>query len=1313
LTCQIDTSNILATGYAIQVWDEENNLVFPVANEPQISPLSELIALGLGTGLNGTTLTIPFFQLLKAASGVSTIKLKSYNAIYCVKSYDSANTCSWQDIDGNPVSGFAVSGRMYKWAVTLYQGIGVVSTTPAPLSISYSSLDSKYYDMKLSSGTVLGSTNKRIQFAQIDSSGNFVLPDSSVVLQGRYMQLYTAMPSEATGNVSTSWRAYVESYDSTYAHAYPVGTWSAKYAQNIVDDAKCVAFYKYANDPDYIKASEEVALATDSPLSCLQSGGLPLIGGSAVVDGDLVLVKDQGENDAYENGVYIAHALGVPWERVAAYDTWAEFIGVVVYVQRGKYGGTNWMSQAQAGGTLLTKAANLYGVTADYLFANVSSVQQIANLTSYGSTTFEPEQLGILGNSYDSTAKQVQLVKFLVTNSNVAGNWTTFGAKSTQDNGTDIAFCLTGGVVDVNATSKVVDTTTYPLYSPLRVSTAASSNVVTFSEYPGAASSYSRLYFQPEEPIVLFGDSVAATVTYLIVGDPNASGATFDGYSSADIRTGQTCLRADTMQIYSASLSGSAVVWTAQTQTYDASKLYSVQAGVTYGGKTWTSINGGSGNTPLGVVSYAASVAQVLHNDSSHTYVSPYAGMQPLMRISFKNGQTVTTNIGGTEQSGVTGLTVQDIDSKVWRITHAALANASTVSATGGLPSAATANFPNAPYKYDLLSFFQQSDDNPFYTYSVPVISIRDANTDDSPNNISYSNMASSEIVTWDVNTRKISVAGNYAQNQGASWESYQWELFDDAGNSLQSTDKRYDNAMAAVFYGLADDSSYAIALTVTDSLGNVLTWTQPFSVGQVTTAADIPFTATPECDLQCVKLDYQDIGIMWPSMTVDAGGTIDFIYDADNEAVFNQVGRAYDYSLGYENQSAYAASYLSMALASGLSQADDTANDRITAAPVHEYDYAYDGECISNDPLYLSSPIRNGLKYAHYFPTGVSSVVSNAASSLLRLESSVDGSDNLGSCNNIAMQTQINLGADACGQIFSLNIGSLQGGSSTGSSTGIKLSVYLPDCLTYSIGSTETVSLNPSRANVMVGLAKGATSFVNAPTALLSADGVAYSWFSPVASGNAQQYYLQYSDVTVPSGTEMLHYPAFVSDSRDLGSPYYSKTSYVAANTAEFPIGNMLFVGADEAVYPAQCSACNPQGPQLHFEAAANLAAWMNCGAHHGMNMAIGNKTQDGYCYLFGDSVANADLTQYYLNVFEAQSGSTNYQSAPLTPYVRHQTASWVGKAMTFTVTGENLDVLEASDSVTVAYVAGLGDTANVRLSAGTGYIQLSLKVQ
>jgi ATP-binding cassette subfamily F protein 3 len=28
----------------------------------------------------------------------------------------------------------------------------------------------------------------------------------------------------------------------------------------------------------------------------------------------------------------------------------------------------------------------------------------------------------------------------------------------------------------------------------------------------------------------------------------------------------------------------------------------------------------------LGIVSYAASVAQVLHNDSSHTYVSPYAG---------------------------------------------------------------------------------------------------------------------------------------------------------------------------------------------------------------------------------------------------------------------------------------------------------------------------------------------------------------------------------------------------------------------------------------------------------------------------------------------------------------------------------------------------------------------------------------------------------------------------------------------------------------------------------------------------------------
>ena len=74
-TCQIDTSNIKITGYRIELYNENNEKVFPL-DEGKISPLSELNDMDGTLGLNGSELRFPFVQHRDSKI------YPSYNAIY-------------------------------------------------------------------------------------------------------------------------------------------------------------------------------------------------------------------------------------------------------------------------------------------------------------------------------------------------------------------------------------------------------------------------------------------------------------------------------------------------------------------------------------------------------------------------------------------------------------------------------------------------------------------------------------------------------------------------------------------------------------------------------------------------------------------------------------------------------------------------------------------------------------------------------------------------------------------------------------------------------------------------------------------------------------------------------------------------------------------------------------------------------------------------------------------------------------------------------------------------------------------------------
>lgn len=275
---------------------------------------------------------------------------------------NDVNPNLWTDIDGNPVN-INLDGTTYKWEIVLYQGNGIEipagtvnenvpgDTGTNAAQIDYSNLDYEWFDSVLSSGTILGTTNKRIQIASSDDEygeipeGNSSVP---IVLQTKYVQLYDE------NNHMLGKRVYIQTYDATYGHIYPM---TGKYNTEIINDAKYARCFKYSNDPEYILASDRVQVATTTPLTLwdgdnpVDNTGLPVIDGYTVKENDLVLVKNQ--SNPKENGVYVAKPSGTSWYRSGSYRKWADFMGKIIYVENGvTNGGLNFQSSAQTFGEI-------------------------------------------------------------------------------------------------------------------------------------------------------------------------------------------------------------------------------------------------------------------------------------------------------------------------------------------------------------------------------------------------------------------------------------------------------------------------------------------------------------------------------------------------------------------------------------------------------------------------------------------------------------------------------------------------------------------------------------------------------------------------------------------------------------------------------------------------------------------------------------------------------------------------------------------------------------------------------------------------
>lgn len=281
------------------------------------------------------------------------------------------------------ITGFynGAPNQPYKWQISLAQG---------EYDVTPDNLGSKWYDMTVTTGKVIGSTADRIQ-------GLY----SEEIYKDYYIQLHKVDPEtfEMVGN-----RVRISSYDHTFGYVYPV---EGGFPEDVITKGinKSVpnyfSIYKWPNDPEVVAAARKVDYVTDGHSVDVDIKGIKIVDGSGfssgsatdtyrkqVYNGKIVasdispslyaalsngepgawalsattlLIKDEREADGQYskyNGVYkmvsinyneTANKTTIQWQRTAEADTVADMLGRVFFISHGKMAGTNYENTLKAG----------------------------------------------------------------------------------------------------------------------------------------------------------------------------------------------------------------------------------------------------------------------------------------------------------------------------------------------------------------------------------------------------------------------------------------------------------------------------------------------------------------------------------------------------------------------------------------------------------------------------------------------------------------------------------------------------------------------------------------------------------------------------------------------------------------------------------------------------------------------------------------------------------------------------------------------------------------------------------------------------
>ena len=159
---------------------------------------------------------------------------------------------------------------------------------------------------------------------------------------------------------------------------------------------------------------------------------------------------------------------------------------------------------------------------------------------------------------------------------------------------------------------------------------------------------------------------------------------------------------------------------------------------------------------------------------------------------------------------------------------------------------------------YKILTFFNNSDENPFYAKISPTITIT---SEEIQEDGSLSGLTNYKCVG-----RVLNVKGEIT---GRKWVNFKWVLTDLNMGYIQYTDVTYAGDIQATFYGLQNNHIYELSLTIEDEFGDVWVDQKLFEVMLNMVESEFPFTATYECETQSVLLDFSEKCIIIPTPSI------------------------------------------------------------------------------------------------------------------------------------------------------------------------------------------------------------------------------------------------------------------------------------------------------------------------------------------------------------------------------------------------------------------------------------------------------------
>lgn len=800
--CKVDTSNTIVTGYSIEIYDSNNGLIFPSTGKEQgpvksnVTYLSDLRPYvttnfssllpnlkNINSGLNGSYLEIPFY----------------------VEAIDTTenSTVSRNQMSANSIPKL-VEGQTYTWKITLYQEVKKGNDVSATTDNSvFPPNAEKYYDMTVASGTVIGSNEKRIQTALIDSDDKVV---DNLVLLDKFIQpiqisgLKGYDPTKQETNPVTSWtgtvpttfsmtRSLITGYDSTYGYVYPSTAEGNAFAdgQIVPEIANGFQIFKNGNNPSNLGATDMVEFIYDS--------------------GEFNGKMTWKTSAAKPEQSY--------WEQIYLVDS--DPNGVFYPLK-----GDGYNSFALTGSERI-------------IFNNIQDPK-----VQYGGVYYGSPYNGIFEPHFSS--------KKALNNNTISAGTYTFKQRPSITSFTgeqDLNFSTITSLGNVLECNKITVSS-----SAMRYTQKPNDNFVAYSLNSGWYNSgYQTITIESDKEVSSdffkwFSQNVNTSATsyqVTVVWNRTTDAANWGTLSNKIIycrRDGKNYEINTTTQVGEINKTPFKFVEEKPVRIFNTVKVTTTGGGERYNFDSNSCIFNNIGNAISSILSVTNNNGVDITKDCAFEIGKNYiiytsSSAIPLdLKISVKyipfNIQDYTGIIFYNKQA------TSNSDTGVIYIRPSININKNMIFkevTTTANPTWFNINYFNKDYnyitytgnqgfipkidktRYQIKSFYKDSDYNPFSIYKNPEI----------VSTIS-GNVINSDGVTNAITTRNFTVTSTYSQNSYIQWKSYQWILYDSAKRTvLEKTDEKYDGEITATFYGLDPQKYYILSLILQTNTGKII----------------------------------------------------------------------------------------------------------------------------------------------------------------------------------------------------------------------------------------------------------------------------------------------------------------------------------------------------------------------------------------------------------------------------------------------------------------------------------------------------------